>query len=251
MTWTLTVLCALGAEPVSIPAGSFTQGAEVQPDALPRQVQLEAFRIDRTEVSVQDFEAWVEAGGYTQGEVWGEAGAAWLAQNPQGAGREARAAGRSGDHPVVAVTWYEARAYCQAQGGRLPTEAEWERAACGGQERRWPWGDEQRVAAVWYDHGKTGHIDSVLTHAASEQDPSLHSPEGLLHMAGNVWEWTEDGYAAWPEGPVSSPTGSSDGPWKVLRGGSFMNLPSYCACAHREPARPERVAFTTGFRCAY
>ena len=116
-------------------------------------------------------------------------------------------------------------------------------------------GDSEEVAATWYSGGKFGHIQAVHTDAVTDQDPTLSSPLGLLHTAGNVWEWTADhyhreGYAP-PGVAATDPTGPNQGTWRVLRGGSFMNLPSYCTCTHREPATPDRVAFTTGFRCAY
>jgi len=231
------LLALAAADPVAIPAGEAHLGESIQPDNPPRQESLEAFSIDRTEVSVDAFEAFA-AEGYESPELWSEAGRAWLEENPQGAGAAHRAAGRSGEHPVVAVTFYEAEAYCASQGGRLPTEWEWERAACGGLDQTWPWGDESSVDAEWYDLGKTGHIDAVSTAGVASQQPALRSPEGLHHMAGNVWEWTASDY-------------DDAGNWSVLRGGSYMNLPSYCHCSHREPARPERVAYTAGFRCAY
>ena len=154
-----------------------------------------------------------------------------------------RAAGRAGDHPVVAVTWFEADAYCRAAGGALPTESQWEYAACGEGGRRFPWGDDERDA-TWYTEGKLGHLKGVSTRAVRDADPALASPFGLAHMAGNVWEWTADGYQREAGAP-------DPGPWKTLRGGSYANLPSYCGCAHREPALPERVSFSAGFRCAY
>lgn len=223
---------------IQVPAGTWQLGDAGQPDAPVETVALDGFALDRAEVTVADFEAWVTAGGYRTRAHWSDAGWSWAQANPQGAGADARAAGRSGDHPVVAVTWFEADAYCRAQGGRLPTEAEWERAACGGLDRDYPWGDDQGVDAAWYGQAKHGHLSAVDTVPAATQDPALASPEGFVHMAGNVWEWTASDY---------DPAGT----WRVLRGGSYMNLPSYCACAHREPARPERSAFTTGFRCAW
>ena len=232
--WLVTMALA---DPVAIPAGAGHLGEAIQPDNPPRTEDHAAFSIDATEVTVEAFEAFA-AEGYERPELWTEAGRAWLAEHPGGQGAEHRAAGRSGDHPVVAVSFHEAEAYCAWAGGRLPTEWEWERAACGGVDQRWPWGDESQVAAEWYDHGKTGHITTVMTAPAGAQDPALHSPEGLQHMAGNVWERTDSWY-------------DQAETWRVLRGGSYMNLPSYCHCSHREPARPERVTYTAGFRCVY
>ena len=247
MFWTL--LLTVG--PLRMPAGSFRQGNGKSPDAPHRQVQLEAFRIDRSEVSIEAFEAFA-AQGYGQREHWSEAGWAWVQDNPGGAGPELRAAGRSSDHPVVAVTWFEAEAYCRAQGGSLPTEAQWEHAACGDGDRRYPWGDSEDVEVAWYSYGKHGQVPGVDTWPVDQQDPALRSPSGMLHAAGNVWEWTADWYhAQGTTGDATQPTGPTEGTWRVLKGGSYTSLPSYCACSHREPAEPQRVAFTTGFRCAY
>lgn len=248
--WLLLSAFALAPGPVEIPAGTFSQGASLQPDAPPRQVTLEAFRIDVAEVSVAEFEAWVASGAYRSASHWSAEGWEWAQQNPGGLGASERAAGRSPDHPVVGVSWYEAEAYCRAKGGRLPSEAEWERAACGGLERQYPWGDAQ-LQAVWYDGGKFGHLSKVQTASATQADPEQLSPDGLAHMAGNVWEWTSDWYGVWDEAPAQDPKGPSAGTWRVLRGGSFMNLPSYCRCQHREPRRPEQASYTAGFRCAY
>jgi len=153
----------------------------------------------------------------------------------------------------VAISYYEAEAYCAYVGGRLPTEAEWERAACGGRDRRYPWGNDASAPAIWYDGGKFDNVIRVETAPVSEQAVALHSPDGLLHMAGNVWEWTRDAYHArdWGGSSPSSPISTAQTPWRTLRGGSFMNLPSYSSCQHREPARPDRVAFTVGFRCVW
>jgi len=248
-----TLAFAAAPDRVAIPAGSFAQGSAAEPDAPIRTVSLSAFSIARHEVSVAEFERFVDAGGYTTPALWSEDGQAWLARNPEGAGRDLRAAGRTDDHPAVAVSWYEADAWCRWAGGRLPTEAEWERAACGTDGRRFPWGDDDSVAAQWYAGGKFGDVSRVATAPVSSQAPELQSPDGLHHMSGNVWEWTADRYHRldWGGSTATDPRSTADTPWRVLRGGSFMNLPSYSSCRHREPARPDRVALTTGFRCVW
>lgn len=241
-------------EAVDVPAATFRQGSDGVPDERPRDVSLSAYRIDRTEVSIAAFERFM-AEAAADPESWSQDGWAWHQAHPDGAGAALRAAGRGDEHPVVAVTWFEADAFCRAAGGTLPTEAQWEHAACGAGGQPYAWGDSDQVAAAWYSGGKFGHVDAVRTQPVADQDPGLASPLGLLHTAGNVWEWTADSYhrdSYLPAGvAVTDPTGPRSGPWRTLRGGSFMNLPSYCTCTHREPAAPDRVALTTGFRCAY
>lgn len=243
---------ALGAPPavdwVAVPGGTYLQGDAAEPDAPPRKVRLDAFEIMRHEVTIDQFEAFVQA----SPDTWSAEGRAWHAAHPDGAGSDHRAAGRSGDHPVVAVTFHEAEAFCAWLGGRLPSEAEWEAAACGQQPGRFPWGDDEARPAQWYAGGKFGTLSAVSTAPVTQEAPECAGPLGLLHAAGNVWEWTADRYhrAAWTTAPAENPTGPTEGPWRVLRGGSWMNLPSYATCHHREPARPERVAYTVGVRCA-
>ncbi len=243
----------LPLDAVLVPAGESVQGSGRAPDEPLRTVTLSAFRVDREEVTVAAFERFASVG-YQRPELWSEGGRRWLAEHPGGAGRELRAAGRPADHPVVAVTWYEADAFCRWREGALPTEAQWERAACGDGARRYPWGESEDVPAVWYGGVAEGHVHGVKTQAASAQESHPDSPFGLRHAVGSVWEWTADWYHRdaylGPE-PAVDPTGPAEGTWRTLRGGSFSNLPSYCTCSHREPARPERVAFTTGFRCVY
>jgi len=248
------LMSAALAAPVDIDAGSFQQGDAAQPDTAPvRQVTLGAYRIDRAEVSVGDFARFVAEGWSTEGH-WTAAGWRWAQAHPATDRTDLRTAGRDADHPVVAVTWYEADAYCRWSGGSLPTEAQWERASCGADGARYAWGDADDVAAPWYSGGKFGRVSEVSTQTAAQADPALASPVGLVHTAGNVWEWTADWYhrEAYADNRApTDPTGPSTGTWRVLRGGSFMNLPSYCTCTHREPALPDRIALTTGFRCAY
>jgi formylglycine-generating enzyme required for sulfatase activity len=244
---------ALGG-PLPVPAATFRQGSGRAPDEQPaRAVSLSAYRIDRTEVTIAEFEAFVATGAYGDERWWSPEGWSWAQANPGGAGPALRASGRGADHPVVAVTWWEADAYCRWQGGSLPTEAQWEHAACDDEGGRYPWGDQEDFAAVWYAEGKHGQVRTVATAPAGAQDPALASPFGLLHAAGNVWEWVADAYdATWyADAPTKDPLNAEPRPWRVIRGGSYSNLPSYCTCTHREPARPADVRLSIGFRCAW
>jgi sulfatase modifying factor 1 len=254
----LPLLAAQASPPgiVSIPAGSFTMGGGNPPDQQPqRQVTLSAYRMDRTEVSIQDFEGFV-AQGYDQREHWSEPGWAWHLEHPEGAGATARAQGRSPDHPVVAVSWYEAEAFCAWRGGRLPTEAEWERAARGDRDaRRYPWGDQQHDGAAWFVKERRDMLvrDGIATSPVDQEDEALSSPWGLVHAAGNVWEWTADHYHrdAYARLPSQDPRNDEPTPWRVVRGGSYLNLASYCTTGHREPALPGEPRLSIGIRCAY
>ena len=255
MLFTIILLTtAFAQDPVSFSAITFDRGSGIAPDESPKHpVMISAYKLDATEISIAQFEVFVTQG-WSQDRNWSTEGLEWRAQNPQGAGEENRRAGRSSNHPVVAVTWYEADAYCRWKGGRLPTEAEWEYAACNGQqEGRFAWGDDEMMDAVWYSSGKYGHLQKVLTKEIADSPTEQLTKDGLYHTTGNVWEWTADWYHAeyYQKQEKENPTGPETGTWKTLRGGSFMNLPSYCTCTHREPARPDRVAYTTGFRCAY
>lgn len=248
------LLFVIGATTVAIPAGTFRMGSDRAPDETPaHDVSLQAYRIDTTEVTLADYEAFAAAGGYRTPSLWSADGAAWLSAHPEGAGSTVRSSGRADDHPVVAVTWYEADAYCRWKGGSLPTEAQWEYASCGGRGTRYAWGDADSVEAAWFTEGKTGQLTSVHTRAVAEQDPRAAAPNGLRHTAGNVWEWTADSYHSryYAESPATDPRNDAATPWRTVRGGGFDNLPSYCTCTHREPALPDEPRLTIGFRCAY
>ena len=248
------MLLLLGATIVSIPAGSFRMGSDRAPDESPgHDVALSAYRIDAEEVSVAAYAAFVAAGGYTDSRHWSPEGQQWLAAHPEGAGAGLRSSDRSGEHPVVAVTWYEADAYCRWKGGSLPTEAQWEYAACGGRGTRYPWGDDEQIDAAWFTEGKTGQLTSVNTRPVNREDARATSPHGLRHAVGTVWEWTLDSYhsAFYAKSSPQNPRNDEATPWRTLRGGGFDNLPSYCTCTHREPALPAEPRLTTGFRCAY
>ena len=151
--------------------------------------------------------------------------------------------------PVTGVTWREASAFCAFAGGRLPTEAEWERAARGPDDRRFPWGDvyNDRLA------NHAGAIDGHRYLAPVGAYPDGASPHGLLDVAGNVWEWTADrfemgGYAS---GLDVDPRGPRSGGERVTRGGSWATRAEMLRVTMRRPVAEGESAPDLGFRCAY
>ncbi len=204
--------------------------------AIPASAGRLAYRIDRTEVSIEAFESFENNGGYTNESLWSAAGKAWLSSNPGGAGRDLRRSDRPPNHPVVAVSYFEAEAYCRWRGGSLPTAQQWTQAICS--DEAFPWGSDSNRPAAWYSGGKYGLVQSVNTQEANVEATALTGPYGVLHGAGNVWEWTQESLGL-------------GGQWRILRGGSYANLPSYCQCNHKEPAQPEDQRLTVGFRCVY
>lgn len=204
--------------------------------AIPATTGLKAYRIDRTEVSIEAYESFENNGGYQREELWSPEGLAWLATQPNGAGQDLRRSERPPTHPVVAVSFYEAEAYCRWRGGSLPSAEQWTQAICS--EAAFPWGSDTQRPAAWYAGGKYGQVQGVNTQEAHIEAPSLTGPHGVLHGAGNVWEWTQEALGLRAE-------------WRALRGGSYANLPSYSQCAHREPAQPQEQRLTAGFRCVY
>ncbi|MGF3501312.1 MAG: formylglycine-generating enzyme family protein, partial [Candidatus Bathyarchaeia archaeon] len=185
----------------------------------------EAYWIDRTEVTVAQFRAFVGATGYettAEAEGWGYVyvassgkwervrGADW--EQPYGPG----AAAAEDDHPVVQVSWYDAAAYCAWAGGRLPSEAEWEKAARGTAGRIYPWGntfDGRKLnycdANCVYSWRDTAVDDGYASTAPVGSYPGGASPYGALDMAGNVWEWVADWYdrTYYASSPGSNPAG--------------------------------------------
>lgn len=161
-------------------------------------------------------------------------------------------------HPAYAVTWYGADSYCRAIGRRLPTEAEWERAARGDDGRIYPWGNEWNPALAQTGRPATGERVPV----AVGSFPSAISPYNALDMAGNVAEWVNDWYnpayysqQASQQQPVQNPAGPPTGVEKVLRGGSWDALPFFARTVHRQsfvpaPDNPEAdFPRYIGFRC--
>ncbi|HLB47997.1 MAG TPA: SUMF1/EgtB/PvdO family nonheme iron enzyme, partial [Anaerolineales bacterium] len=164
------------------------------------------------------------------------------------------------DHPVVNVSWYDAQAYCQwltsqmRAGGmiskkeivRLPTEAEWEKAARGEHGKEWPWGDEWDAARC--NSGVSG-IGVGTTTPAGKYSPQGDSPYGAADMVGNIWEWCQSKYEPYPYHPGDGREALSGGGDRVLRGGSFESyFREDTRCARRDFSLPNNRVVIFGFR---
>lgn len=152
--------------------------------------------------------------------------------------------------PALYVTWREAAGYCQAQGKRLPTEAEWEKAARGQEGNLFPWGNARPEPglAVFGQY----HVHEIPLVAAVNGGEEGRSPYGLRHMAGNIAEWVQDwfGFDYHAVMPERNPPGPTNGCYKSVRGGSWKSKPHMLRAATRGGASPEQHAPTIGFRCA-
>lgn len=249
---------------VRIPGRSFAMGTDEGPgyEGPVHEARVASFFLHRHEVTNEQFARFVAATRYeTEAERFGaslvfeagtwrvEEGADW--RHPRGPHTSIEGRGRE---PVVQVSWNDARAYCRWEGGRLPTEAEWELAARGGLEgARYPWGDEMPAGAHLANtfQGDFPRRDSAADGFAERAPVGSFPPNGLgLHdMAGNVWEWTEDGFDPAGYGAGAAPEGGH----KVMRGGSYLCAPTHCTgyrVAARGDAEPESAFEHVGFRCA-
>jgi sulfatase modifying factor 1 len=223
--------------------------AEVFAEEAPKHaVTIGAFYLDRTEVTNRQFKAFVEANPeWHKDRILAAYHNGKYLQHWKGAEFPA---GQT-EHPAVFVSWYAAAAYCQAQGKRLPTEAEWEYAARGGLEgREFPWGDELP------DKTRANFFESGIGSAA----PVAQSPAngyGLHDMAGNVWEYLADEWGKYPRNTEGDPMAVfRDGRYlsvktrRALRGGSYGGAPVNLRVTYRDSHAPENAGDHVGFRCA-
>lgn len=223
---------------VTISAGVFwmgRDGAEALEDERPRhEVWLDEFSIDLHEVTTETYARFLA-------EMQREPPAFWEQVNLR----------QHGTRPVVGVSWDDAAAYCKWKGARLPTEAEWEKAARGGDERRYPWGNQKPTSDLAnFALGARFSYDQVLLPVG--QLPRGKSAYGVLDMAGNVWEWVSDWYLGnyYEASPARNPQGPDEGQFKGLRGGSWSDLPKYLLTYGRFKLLPNTRNSFTGFRCA-
>jgi formylglycine-generating enzyme required for sulfatase activity len=231
---------------VLIPAGTFIMGSESEfkNERPRREVYLDAFLIDTNEVTNAEYKRFVDATSHRIPQMnayWAEP-INWR----NGTYPEGRA-----DHPVVLVSWADAEAYAKWAGKRLPTEAEWEKAARGIDARKWPWGNS-------WDRNKCNAAErfSRSTQPVSSF-PEDKSPYGVLNMAGNVTEWTSDWYSGnyYDTAPDENPSGPSEieaeSKTRVARGGAWeSSIASYARTGYRYATPPDTRSASLGFRCA-
>jgi formylglycine-generating enzyme required for sulfatase activity len=223
---------------VEIPAGPFwmgRDGMEALEDERPRhQVTLDSYWMDAHEVTTAQYAKFLATTNRAAPWLW-----------------ELVELVRHGDRPVIGVDWFDAAGYCEWVGKRLPTEAEWEKAARGTDERLYPWGNAKPTAALAnFALGARFSYDQVLMPVGTYKQAA--SPYGLTEMAGNVWEWVQDWYAGnfYENAPPHDPKGPEQGQFKVLRGGSWSDLPKYLLTYGRFKLPPGTRNSYTGFRCA-
>ncbi len=255
---------------VLVPGGPFTMGTSSEPWALDNErpahtVHVPAFYLDTTPVTNAAYQEFIASGGYHDPRWWTAAG--W--QHRQRAGLTAPGYWqRDGNdwlrtrfgitepvppaEPVIHVCWYEAQAYAAWAGRRLPSEAEWEKAArfdpVSGRSRRYPWGDAGPAPA------RANLGQRHLQPAPAGSYPAGAAPSGARQLIGDVWEWTASdflpypGFAAWPYREYSEVFFGSE--YKVLRGGSFGVDPVACRGTFRNWDYPVRRQIFAGFRTA-
>ncbi len=223
---------------VSVPAGPFAMGIDslqgLEDERPQHLVTLDAFEIDRYETTTSQYARFLAATHRVPPWQWETVN---LAEH--------------GDRPVIGVDWVDADAYCRWAGKRLPTEAEWEKAARGTDSRLFPWGG-QAPTAEHANHalGARFSYNQVLMPVGRYEKGK--SPYGVYDMAGNVYEWVQDWYdgAYYDKSPERNPAGPETGQFKVVRGGSWSDLPKYLLTYARFKLPPQTRNSFTGFRCA-
>jgi formylglycine-generating enzyme required for sulfatase activity len=220
------------------PAGTKCKVKLFEDEYGPHGVTVDDYMLDRLEVTVGDYDRCVASGECDARPIAG------------GGKRFERS-----DWPVTMVSWFDAKKYCVSRGGRLPTEAEWERAARGTKGRRYPWGnvfDPYLVNGGRFAIDPFEDKDGYAELAPVGSFPEGKTPDGVLDLAGNAEEWVADWWAPeYPENAQVNPKGPDSGEARVTRGGSYVAGRAFLRGAAREPALPSSRAAWLGFRCAY
>ncbi len=243
-----------GAPMINIPEGEFLMGDNngARNQRPEHTIRLDSYYIDQFEVTMERYQKFLDETNHDLPPLWDDFAASENAK----------------DRPAVGMAWDSARAYCAWTGKRLPTEAEWEKAARGADGRRYPWGHMQPfVDIARYNLGTTGWVSYEVTLASVTSGVSgmsirhgltqgTKSPYGLYHMAGNASEWVADWYdrTYYEESAERNPTGPKEGERKIYRGGSWEDPPKWLAVTTRRSAEPDFPIdandLTIGFRCA-
>jgi formylglycine-generating enzyme required for sulfatase activity len=234
---------------ITIESGTFRMGAQSKSPSKPNydkeadyespfhEVYLDAYQISRYPLIVSEYRNFVEQGGYEDKRWWAAGGFGEPKEPEQWAEQQAFL-----NRPVVGVSWFEAAACCAWAGVRLPTEAEWERAARGLEGRKYPWGNEHADTSRLNFESKIHRPTPVGVY------PLCATPEGILDMAGNVSEWVGDWYDRYERGRPSNPRGPKTGASRVLRGGCWIHDAESCRSAYRLAAPPAHRMDFIGFR---
>ncbi|MEG3898523.1 ergothioneine biosynthesis protein EgtB [Microcoleus sp. SVA1_B6] len=248
--------CPIPNSAIEIPGGKFYMGSDAA-EALDNErsrhlCYLEAYSIDRYPVTCGQYRDFMESGGYQNPDWWSADGWKWLQADPVSQPLYWSENPAFNNHPVCGVSWYEAEAYCNFTGKRLPSEAEWEKAASwdatNQKYRIYPWGEEQPNGSL------CNHGNNMANTSPVDAFPKGASAIGCCDMLGNVWEWTASTFDAYPGFESYPYRGYSqayfDGEHRVLKGGSWATFPQALRSSFRNWYYPGVRQIISGFRCA-
>ncbi len=242
---------------VFVPSGEFIMSLDAEGTKF-RKIKLDSYYIDIYEVSNKQYAEFIAAGGYTEKRYWSKEGWLWL----QKKGFVATKWWKSGryktgisypTYPVAGISWYEADAYARWIGKRLPTEAEWEKAARGTNKRRYPWGSMDILTDGKYFANFETFKDGFIYSNPVDKFPQGKSSYGCYNMMGNVWEYVSGwvGDAKYYQTMLSeNPKGPATGTLRLTRGGSWFKFPNFYTTYYRLTLKSgSREYDDIGFRC--